>query len=276
MTKLSVQYGLSEGQSRLQILHSMSDFCRHTMLKMLSFHSTGAFLTNTLTPQGFAAVIETIRKEIPQEEFDYQTLLTCLKGYSRPRDKISDLFHKGIIIRVKKGLYIFGDEYRRKPYSREILANLIYGPSYISLDYALQHYGLIPERVEAVTSVTTGRARKFATPVGFFSYRMIPLEAFRVGMDQVETGDGRTFLMATPEKSLADKLQDDRGAGIQTQKELSNYLEQSMRIDPAALKELKPADLDQIAQRYRSRKIRLLSDIVRQMRRQTREEAGHA
>ena len=85
---------------------------------------------------------------------------------------------------MKKGLYIFGEEYRRKPYSREILANLIYGPSYISLDYALQHYGLIPERVEAITSVARGRSRKFSTPIGLFTYRMIPLNAFRIGMKQ--------------------------------------------------------------------------------------------
>jgi hypothetical protein len=70
-------------------------------------------------------MIETFRNQILHEEFDYQTLMDGLKGYARPRDKISDPLQKGIIIRVKKGLYIFGDEYRRRPYSREILANLM-------------------------------------------------------------------------------------------------------------------------------------------------------
>jgi len=221
-------------------------------------------------------MIAKIRKEISQEEFDYQTLLDCLKDYARPRDKISDLLRKGIIIRVKKGLYIFGDEYRRRPYSREILANLIYGPSYISLDYALQHYGLIPERVEAVTSVTIGRSRKFFTPIGLFTYRMIPLEAFRIGMDRIEIGDGRAFLMATPAKALADKLHEDRGAGIQTQKELRKYLEESLRIDPAVLRELKQMDLDAIARRYRSKKIRLLSELVHRIHKKKEKESGHA
>ncbi len=208
-------------------------------------------------------MIQAIRKQIPQEEFDYQTLLDCLKGYARPRDKISDLLRKGSIIRIKKGLYIFGDEYRNKPFSREILANLIYGPSYISLEYALQHYGLIPERVEAVTSVSTGRSRRFSTPVGLFTYRMIPLEAFRVGMDRVEIGDGRAFLMATPTKALADKLQEVRGIGIQSQRELYEYLENNLRVDPTALKELNPAELNAISRGYQSRRIRLLSDLVR-------------
>ena len=208
-----------------------------------------------------------IRRQIPYEEFDYQTLMGGLKDYVRPRDKISDLIRKGTIIRVKKGLYVFGDEYRQRPYSREILANLSYGPSYISLDYALQHYGLIPERVEAVTSVTTGRSRKFSTPVGLFTYRMIPLDAFRVGMDRVEIGDGRGFLMATPDKAIADKLYVDRGNGIQTQKELRSYLEEDLRIDPSDLRKLRPEVLDAIAQRYRSRRVRLLSALVRRMQR---------
>jgi len=109
-------------------------------------------------------MIENIRNRIAHEEFDYQTLLVCLKNYARPRDKISALLKKDFIIRIKKGLYIFGDEYRRSPYSREILANLMYGPSYVSLDFALQYYGLIPERVEAVTCVTTGRLAGFQRP----------------------------------------------------------------------------------------------------------------
>jgi predicted transcriptional regulator of viral defense system len=226
--------------------------------------------------QRLAKMIETIRRKIPQEEFDYQTLLDCLKDYSRPRDKISDLLRKGNIIRVKKGLYIFGDEYRHSTYSREILANLIYGPSYISLDYALQYHGLIPERVEAVTSVTTGRSRKFTTPVGLFTYRMIPIEAFRIGMDLIAIDENRSFLMATPEKALADKLHAGRGTGIQTLKGLSGYLAENLRIDPAVLHELKPRYIDAIARRYRSRKIRLLSDLIRRIRHNTERENLHA
>jgi hypothetical protein len=221
-------------------------------------------------------VNENIRGRIPQEEFDYQTLLTCLEDSPYPRDKITDLLRKGVIIRIKKGLYVFGEEYRRKPYSREILANLIYGPSYISMDYALQVHGLIPERVEAVTSVTIGRARRFETPVGLFTYRPIPRKAFRRGMDQMETGDGRNFLIATPEKALADKLYDDRGTGISTQKELEEYLGKSLRIELPALRELNADRLAQIARSYRSRKIRLLSNLIRRICRRTEKGKHHA
>ncbi|MFV2082130.1 MAG: hypothetical protein ACC669_09710 [bacterium] len=207
-------------------------------------------------------MIESIRKQIPQEEFDYQTLLDCLKSYSRPRDKISDFLQKGRIVRIKKGLYIFGEDYRRSPYSREILANLIYGPSYISLDYALHYYGLIPERVESVTSVTTGRSRKYFTPIGLFNYRGISLNAFRLGMDRIELSEGRSFLMAVPEKALADKIQSDRGTGIKTQHELRYYLMESLRIDESSLAELDSNLIRLIAQQYRSRKLSLLSRFI--------------
>jgi len=221
-------------------------------------------------------MIETIRKSIPQEEFDYQTLLVALGDYAHPRDKISNLLHKGIIIRVKKGLYVFGNGARQATYSTEILANLIYGPSYISLDYALQYYGLIPERVEGVTSVTTGRSRRFLTPVGLFIYRMIPIRAFQIGMDRVEIGDGRAFLIATPEKALADKIYEDRGTGLHTQKELVDYLERNLRVDLAALREMNPDDLDAIASGYRSKKIRALGRLIRRMRRGATKGKAHA
>ncbi len=211
--------------------------------------------------------MESIRKHIENEEFDYQTLLHSLSQYSRPRDKISDLLRKGIIIRVKKGLYIFGDDYRQRPYSREVLANLIYGPSYISLEYALHYFGLTPERVETVTSVTTGRSRKYSTPVGLFNYRMIPLAAFRIGMNRVELDDGRSFLIATPEKALTDKIRDDRGNGLQTQGQLLDYLEDNLRVDLTILANLDIGHFDAIAHRYGSRKLRLLSDLVRRLKR---------
>jgi len=201
-------------------------------------------------------------KSIPYEEFDYQTLKDAIQGYARPRMKISGMLAKGDIVRVKKGLYILGESLRRRPFCRELLANLIYGPSYVSLEYALHYHGLTPERVESMSSVTCGRSRTFDTPVGTFSYRMIPMEAFRTGMDRVELDDGRSFLIAIPEKALADRIVADRGAGISTQKELHYYLLSSLRIDPASLRELDPARLAEIARYYRSRRVKMLADLV--------------
>jgi len=211
-------------------------------------------------------MIEELRKKVAGEEFDYQVLMDVLRGYEHPRDKITALLRQGIIIRVKKGIYVFGEKYSRGPFSREVLANMIYGPSYVSLDYALHYYGLIPERVEAVTSVTCGRGRRFSTPVGLFIYRMIHLRAYQVGIDQVEIEGDRPFLIATPEKALADKIHDDRGTGIRTQEEMKDYLLKNLRVDPESLAKLDADVFALIADRYRSKKIRLLSDVARRFR----------
>jgi len=206
-----------------------------------------------------------LRRLIPYEEFDYQALLAALSGYSRPRDKITDLLRKGTIIRVKKGLYVFGQDYRQGPFSREILANLICGPSYISLEYALHYHGLIPESVETVTSVTCGRSCRFRTPVGLFTYWSIPLQAFHAGMNRIELSDGRAFLMASPEKALADKLRSDRKTAIVTQKSLREYLADDLRVGIEQIARLDAAYMTEIGRRYQSRRIRLLSELIRRL-----------
>ena len=206
-----------------------------------------------------------IRRNIPGEEFDYQALMGSLRNYACPRDKITELLKKGVVVRVKKGIYIFGRKYQRRPFSREILANLICGPSYVSLDYALHYHSLIPERVEALTSVICGRGRRFHTPVGLFIYRSIPAGAYSTGIKRMELDDGRSFLVATPEKALADKLYTDRGTGIHSQEELKDYLENSLRIEPEELAGLDINHLALIAEKYRSRKIQLLSRLVRRL-----------
>lgn len=203
-----------------------------------------------------------IRRKIPYEEFDYQALLDALSAYSRPRDKITDLLRKGVIIRVKKGLYVFGPDYAQKAYSRELLANLIYGPSYVSLDYALSYYGLIPERVETVTCVTSGKSRVFQTPVGRFTYRTAPLAYYRIGIDIIASGDGRSFLMATREKALADRLRQSDGSAIRSLSDLEAYLFEHLRLDPDSLSRLNTAQTAEIARSSGMKRLLLLSDLI--------------
>ena len=208
-----------------------------------------------------------VRSRIRTEIFDYQTLTDALKDLSAPRDKITRLLREGVIVRVKKGLYVFGDKYRRYPYSKELLANLVYGPSYVSLDYALAHHGLIPERVEALTSVTPNRSRRFSTPVGLCVYRQIPARAYEVGMIRAEGEHGQAFLMASPEKALADKIVSVRGAPIASIGEMVRFLEEDLRIDAGAIRSLSPERIDEFAGRYRSLKLRRLSGHLRRLQR---------
>jgi len=208
-----------------------------------------------------------LRHSIPCEEFDYQALLSALQCYAQPRKKISQLLAKDIILRIKKGLYVFGDRYRRRPYSREILANLICGPSCVSMEYALHYHGLTPERSEAVTSVTTNRPKKFQTPAGLFIYRNVPEKGFHVGLQRVEFEE-RAFLMAGPEKALADKLRNDRGLKLRTQKDCLTYLLSSLRIDETDLRKLDSLLLDRLATAYDSRRVRVLAALIRRLTRE--------
>lgn len=208
-----------------------------------------------------------IRSRIQLEIFDYQTLTDALKDLSSPRDKITRLLREGVVIRVKKGLYVFGDKYRRYPYSMELLANLVYGPSYVSLDYALAYHGLIPERVEALTSVTPSRSRRFSTPVGLFIYRQIPAWAYEVGMVRVEGDHNLAFLIASPEKALADKIVSVRGAPISSIGEMGRFLREDLRIDDGALRSLSAERIEEFAGRYRSLRLRRLSGYLRRLHR---------
>lgn len=213
-------------------------------------------------------IISALRKTIPWEEFDYQALLQALQDYAYPRDKITDLLAKGIVVRVKKGLYVFGDAYRTRPYSREILANLIYGPSCVSLEYALHYHGLTPEGSAALTSVTTKRGRQFQTPVGLFLYRTIPETGFHVGVQRVELEDGRAFLLAGPEKALVDRFRSDRGLQLRSRRGCLEYLFESLRIAAEDLNRLDIDLLDRMAAAYQSPRVRLLVDSIGYLRKE--------
>ena len=213
---------------------------------------------------GTMSEIAQIRDRVSQEIFDYQALLDCLRGYRKPRDRIQRLVRAGDIVRVRKGLYAFAAPFRRQPIVRERLANLVYGPSYVSLDSALSYHGLIPERVEAMTSVTTGRSRVFDTPFGVFSYRTLTPARYAVGVLLV-TDVAPTFLLASPEKALADKVwTDKRFAGTRVG-DFGPYLLDDLRIAPEALRALDTARLEASCQAYDSPKIGNLLRFLRRL-----------
>ena len=203
-----------------------------------------------------------LRQVIHGEVFDYGQLSDCLRAYAKPRDKIAALLRSGEIVRVKKGLYVFGKDYRRGPWVREILANLIYGPSYISLQYALFHYGMIPESVPTLTSVTLARSRRFDTPLGQFTYRSLATCRYHVGIDQQEVAGKGHFLIASPAKALADAVWVDARFRPRSARAFESYLEDDLRIDPAALEQIDLDSLSDVAAHYQARKIELLTEYM--------------
>lgn len=206
--------------------------------------------------------IQKIRQSITKEEFNYTQVTDALKDYKKPRDVINSLLKSGDIIRIKKGLYVFGDIWRKASYSVELLANLIYGPSVISADYVLSNSGLIPEKVTTITSVTTGRSRKFETPVGNFTYKQLSSERFGFGVEIRESGNSRYFA-ANPVKALADKVWLDKRFLPTSPKSYEAYLFDDLRIDADILKDhLEKGFIEQLARVYSARKINWFTEFL--------------
>jgi predicted transcriptional regulator of viral defense system len=205
--------------------------------------------------------ILTLRERISEEEFDYQTLLHALREYSRPRNRITTLLREGDIIRVKKGIYVFGQRLRRRPVSRELLSNLLYGPSYVSREYALRYHGLIPEEVYSLTAVTTGRSRSFRTPLGLFDYAYLPLSAYVTGIT-LATVEERNFFIASPEKALTDLVHMQRGLQLRSAGDVERFLFDNLRIDADDLQRLNPIVLQEISETAASRRVRYLTGYL--------------
>jgi len=113
---------------------------------------------------------------------------------------ISRNLKSGLFLKLRNNYYMLKDS-NPPLYS---IANKLYQPSYISLESALSYYGIIPEVVYTVTSVTTKPTREFKTPKSVFSYQRIKKSVF-AGYNSV-TIEGKIVLLAQPEKALADYL----------------------------------------------------------------------
>ena len=162
---------------------------------------------------------------------DYATLVTLLRDYRFPKDKIAAMEKQQQLIRIKKGLFVVEQQEGTSPISRELIANHLYGPSYVSLESALSYHNLIPERVYRVRSVTMKRFKMYDTPLGVFEYRTVSPEYFSIGIQQQVTQDNTAFLIASPEKALCDLIVLSSGLRLQSSKAVKIYLEENLRID---------------------------------------------
>lgn len=151
---------------------------------------------------------------------------------------------QGDIIRIKRGLYCFGQHLRKKPLNLLALAGLVKSGTYISMESALSSHGWIPEEVTAVTSVTSGRQLTFGTPVGMFIYTHVTQEVFFRGVEQHTSGTV-SWLEATPLKALADYIYVRRLKWTSVE---PLYL--SLRINEDALAGLTDDDFAQVMGNY--------------------------
>ncbi len=154
-----------------------------------------------------------------------------LSNFRSQKDKVSCMVKQGELVRIKRGLYCVSPRITGQLLSNELIANHLYGPSYVSLEKALAYHNLIPERVEVTQSAVMKRAKKIQTPLGLFSYMMVPADYYSIGINQEQTSTGQTFLIASPEKALCDLILLRPNLRIVSEKSMRIFLAEYMRVD---------------------------------------------
>ena len=152
-------------------------------------------------------------------------------------------------MRLKRGLYTFGAKYLRRQLNPFVLAQVLYSPSYVSLESALAYYGLIPEAAYSVSSICTRRKARFDTPVSVFEYFTVSRDAFAAGVIRIEE-ENISFFIASPQKALLDY------AYVQKKnwKDLAD-LRADLRLDESFLSTLALSELEPLAVLYHSKRL---------------------
>jgi hypothetical protein len=186
-------------------------------------------------------------------------LIPLLKDYTNARDFISRMVKNGQLIRLKNGFFVISEKIKKDPVPYEQIANLLHGPSYLSFEWALSYYKMIPEGVYVVTSATTTKSKHYNTPLGTFDYSYLNHSRYTIGIDQKKNSSGN-FLIATPEKALAD-LVHAKSKNLKS-KDLILDLIEARRIEEELLKQLNKKHLAEIAECYHSQAVRELSNAL--------------
>lgn len=186
-------------------------------------------------------------------------LKPLLSAYTNPDDLISRMVKTGELIRLKNGFFLISEKIENSRVPYEQIANLLYGPSYISFEWALSYYSMIPEGVYVLTSASATKSKTFDTPIGTFDYTHLSHHRYAIGIDQQENKEGR-FLIATPEKALADliHLKSSKLKG----RDLLIDLVEARRMDEENLKNLNKKHMLEIAENYRSKAVMNLVNVL--------------
>jgi hypothetical protein len=188
-----------------------------------------------------------------------QNLKPLLANYTNPDDFISRMVKSGELVRLKNGFFLITEKFEENGIPYEQIANLLYGPSYISFEWALSYYKMIPEGVYVVTNASATKSKNYTTPIGTFDYIYLSHFRYAIGIDQKENAAG-SFLIATPEKALADVIH-LKSKKLEGHDLLVDLIE-ARRIDEDLLKNLNKNHLFEIADQYRSKAVVNLINVL--------------
>jgi len=180
-----------------------------------------------------------------------------LKEYVNPMEKIRQLVKAGELVSFARGLY---ETDRSIP--GYYLAPIIYGPSYLSFEFALAYYSLIPEGAYNFTSATfeKKKAKQYDTPYGTFTYRDVPSEAYPAGII-LHTENGYGFQIASAEKAICDELY--KLPPLKNRSELERMLFEDLRIDESDFFRLNMSDLLKTSALFHTQNHKLLYAYIK-------------
>lgn len=182
------------------------------------------------------------------------------------RNQISKWTQKGLLVKLRKNLYMLNEHDRKWTPSRFFLSSQIYAPSYVSGESALGFYDLIPERVADITCISAKKTAAFTNILGTFVYQHVKADCF-AGFSPQRDDNGFPFLIATPEKALIDHLylnmKQFAAAG-------PDIFEGSLRLQN--LEQLRPDRLTRWAQQCGSKKFKKVVNNVRIFIKESRQK----
>lgn len=126
-------------------------------------------------------------------------------SYDSRHSLIKRMTKEGTLQKIRNDLYLIKQSLRKDLPDKFEIAQIIWGPSYISFESALNYHGWIPEAVFTTASACVKKGRRIETAIGLFSYEHVPMDAFAIGLHhQVE--NSISYLIAEPWKAVADLI----------------------------------------------------------------------
>ncbi len=186
-----------------------------------------------------------------------------LSGVEKLNPTLKLQLHKWIkqnkIIRLKKGVYTLNETDRKAELSPFLLANELYSPSYLSLEFALSYYNLIPEAVNVFTSITTNKTKTIKNIYGTFYYNSIKKEYFW-GFRNIKLKNNISFFIATPEKAVIDFIYFKIHSTV---KDIKNELIQNYRFQNLDILDIKT--LENYKPKLKEKKILKSIEILKEL-----------
>ena len=198
--------------------------------------------------------------------FKPEALAVSSKNMGTIQNQLTQWQKKGKIHKLKRGIYTLNQDERRAPLPPILISNILYTPSYVSLESALAYFTLIPEGVHQVMAVSTRKTQQFRNTYGVFYYHHIKSALF-FGYTSIRMQDA-PILIAHPEKAILDRMYFDSVFRAEV-----DYFLENLRLQN--LERLSSTRLLEYSRRFPSELLRKGAKILADLIREEKTDARH-